>query len=274
MISTSGLNSPVALQLIDATRSSQLRLLKDSPVNLRAEEAFRSRISAIKTPEALIADFEVYSFVMRAFDLEDQIFGKGMIRKILESDPVEPSSLLNRLTDSRFRELHLSLGFTTEDGPQEPDFSADTFVEKVVERYYNRAFIISHSTENPIVGTVLEFREAAGEIGNWFDVLKSSELSTFFRTALGVPDAVAGLDLDRQVKILEERFDIAKLADPDEREAIVTRFIAISEASGPTRGSPAVAALNLIRSGNFGGQFVPFTFDVGMIGFSASRLYR
>ena len=78
MISISGLGSSTALKLIDATRDKQLDLMRDSAANKRAEEAFRDRIGDISSPEELIADFEVYSFVMRAFDLEDQIFGKGL----------------------------------------------------------------------------------------------------------------------------------------------------------------------------------------------------
>lgn len=116
MISISGLGSQTALRLIDATRSRQVEVMRDDPGNKRSEAAFRERIGNITTPEELIADFEVYSFVMKAFDLEDQIFGKGMVKKILQSDPENSSSLLNRLTDPRFREMHLSLEFTTAEG--------------------------------------------------------------------------------------------------------------------------------------------------------------
>ena len=140
MISVAGLGAQVALQVVDATRDRQMALLQNDVQNSRAEAAFRERIGQITTPEELVADFEVYSFVMRAFDLEDQIFGKGMIRKVLEADPEEPSSLLNRLTDIRFREMHLSLGFTTTDGPQTPDFTSDEFVQGIVDRFYNRHY--------------------------------------------------------------------------------------------------------------------------------------
>ena len=65
MISISGLGSSTALKLIDATRDKQLELMRNSAANKRAEEAFRDRIGDITTPEELVADFEVYSYVMR-----------------------------------------------------------------------------------------------------------------------------------------------------------------------------------------------------------------
>ena len=80
MLSISGLGSSTALKLIDATREKQLTLMSNDPVNKRAEQAFRERIGSITSPKELIADYEVYSFVMRAFDLEEQIFGKGLNR--------------------------------------------------------------------------------------------------------------------------------------------------------------------------------------------------
>jgi hypothetical protein len=274
MISISGLGSQTALKLIDATRDRQVELMRDDPVNKRGEEAFRERIADIKTPEEFVADYEVYSFVMRAFDLEDQIFGKGMIRKILESDPVEPSSLMNRLTDTRFREMHLAHGFTTEAGPVTPDFTKPAFLDSIADRYYNRKFINDNDSQNTTVGTVLQFREEAEDISNWFEVLRDKKLTNFFQVALNLPSQISGLDLDVQKKLLEEKFDLADLADPAVRENLIRRYTAISDVLNPQGFQSNNAALSILQSSSFGSQFVPFTMDVGTINFSASKLYR
>lgn len=274
MISISGLGSPTALRLIDATRDRQIEMLRDDPTNKRAEEAFLERIGQITTPKELIEDFEVYSFVMRAFDLEDQIFGKGLIRKMLESDPVEPSSLLNRLTDSRFREMHLALGFTTEEGPQTPDLTSDTFKSAIIDRFYDRQFINTNDEQNSTVGTVLEFRAKAGTLNSWFAVLKDKKLTNFFQVALGLPSEISALDLDVQKKLFEAKFDLADLADPAERERLITRYTAISDVTNPQGFSANSAAVSILQSASFGAQFVPITLDVATINFSASQLYR
>lgn len=274
MISISGLNSGTALRLLDATRDRQLDVLRETAVNKRAEEAFRERIGDIKTPEELVADFEVYSFVMRAFDLEDQIFGKGLMRKMLESDPVEPSSLLNRLTDSRFREMHLALGFTTEEGPQTPDLTDPAFLEDVTSRFYNRQYINSNDTQNENIGTILQFRDKFDDIDNWFEVLSDAKLTSFFQVALGLPEQISSLDLDKQKDLFAAKFDLAKLADPEERERLITKFAAIADVVNPQGFQANSTALNLLQSYNIGGQFVPITIDVSAVTFSASRLYR
>ena len=274
MISINGLGSPTALRLIDATRDRQIALMRDEPTNQRAEQAFRERIGLITTPKELIEDFEVYSFVMRAFDLEDQIFGKGLMRKVLESDPVAETSLLNRLTDPRFRELHLALGFTTEEGAQVPDFNGLAFQNAVVDRFYGRQFINQNDEQNSTVGTVLQFREKMESIDSWFDVLSDKKLTNFFQVALGLPKEISGLDLDVQKKLLEEKFDLSDLADPAEQERLVTRYTAISDVVNPQGFASNNVAVSILQSASFGAQFVPITLDVATINFSASQLYR
>jgi Protein of unknown function (DUF1217) len=274
MISISGLASQTALRLIDVTRDKQIDLMRDNPVNKRGEAAFRDRIANITSPEEFVADFEVYSFVMKTFDLEDQIFGKGMVRKILESDPVSETSLLNRLTDSRFREMHLSLEFTTESGPQTPDFSNEEWVDRIVDRFYNRQFINENDNQNDTVGTVLELRDSFEGVTSWFNVLADKKLTKFFQVALNLPEQISGLDLDVQKKLFEEKFDLADLQDPKERERLITRFTAISDVLDPPQFIANSPAVSILQSASFGAQFVPITLDVAMVTFSASQLYR
>ncbi|OAN89432.1 DUF1217 domain-containing protein [Sulfitobacter geojensis] len=274
MISISGLSSGAALRLIDSTRDQQLVSMRNDAANKRGEEAFRERIGSITTPQELVADFEVYSFVMKAFDLEDQIFGKGMLRKVLESDPVAPESLLNRLTDERFRELHLALGFTTENGPQVPDFTDAAFLDDITGRFYNQQFINANDAQNSTVGTVLEFREEGESIGSWFDVLANEKLTNFFQVALGLPEQISGLDLDKQKELFEDKFDLADLADPAERERLISRYVAISDVINPQSFASNSAAVNILQNSQIGAQFVSITLDIATVNYSASQLYR
>lgn len=277
VLSISGLNSQLALTLIDSTRDRQLETLRGEPQHARAAETFRERIAGITSPKEFVQDFEVYSFVMRAFDLEDQIFGKGMIRKILESDPTDQTSLVNRLTDARFGELHAALGFTTGLGAQSPDFSNTAWQDGIVEQYFERAFTKGYAEQNETVGTVLEFREKFVGLNSWYDVLKDTDLTEFFQTALNLPSELSGLDVDKQAEILADKYDLSKLADPAERDRLITRYVAISEALNPQGFSANSSALTVLQSGSYlnsGWQFVPITLDIPAVPFSSVALYR
>lgn len=273
-LSIAGLNSPLALKLIDATWDKQVQQLSDEAVHKRAVDSFRERIGSITTPEELVKDYEVYSMVMRAFDLEDQIFGKGMIRRILESDPAATDSLVNRMTDSRFGRLHEALGFVTTEGNPKPDFSDPVWQQEVIDQYLSTVLSNLEGDQNPTIGTVLALREQAPELTSWYDVLKNKALSEFFRTVLSLPSQMAGLDVDKQAEILGQKYDLSRLADPQELDRLVTRYMAISDVLNPPAAAPNNLALSLLKNSASSIQIVSLQLDSNPVKYSASLLYR
>ena len=273
VLSISGLSSQLALSIIDSTQDRQIESLKSEPEHARAAEQFRERIGSITSPQELVQDYEVYSFVMRAFDLEDQIFGKGMVRKVLESDPSDDSSLVNQLTDSRFGELHTGLGFTTEAGAQSPDFNDTSWQEEIVDLYFSRIYANDYAEQNETVGAVLEFRDEVAEIDSWYDVLKNETLTEFFQTALSLPSEMSGLDVDKQAEIFADKFDLTKLSDPEEQERLINRYVAISEALDPQGFSASSAALSILQgSSTLSSGIIEITWDIEPVSYSTYSL--
>ena len=273
VISVSGLTSQAALNLIDRTRDSQMTTLRSEAQHQRAAEVFRERIASITTPEQLVEDYEVYSFVMNAFDLEDQIFGRGMMRKIFESDPGDDTALVNRLSDARFKEIHEALGFTQSGGTSvTPNFSDTSWQDGIVDRYFNVQFQTQYNDQNETVGTVMEFRDKLDSFGSWFNILSDRTMTEFFQTALGMPSQLSSLDIDKQAEMLEKRFKIEKLQDPKEVEGLIQRYMIIRDVNNPPAQATS-AAIQILN--NTSGQFVPFTLDIDAVNFSgSSTLYR
>lgn len=270
LVSIAGLNSQLGLRLTDTTRPQQLAQLQREPMNQRAVDAFLKGIGSISSPKELTDNFEVYSFVMRAFDLEDQIFGRGLMRKMLESDPDDETSLVNRLTDSRFREIHSALGFT-KSGEEKPDFTDPAWQQAVINKFFNQAFENSVDEQNLTVGTVLKFRREVSDINNWFDVLRDRELSSFFRTALGLPEQMAGIDVDKQKKIFESKLDLSTILDPKVQERLINRYMAIADIQSPPSAASSTA-LSVLQS--TGGLGVIVSLNVPPVSISASSLFR
>lgn len=236
MISVAGMPTMLALKLVDATEEKQRDLIRNSAQHARAIDHFRENIADVETVDQLMADPELYGFVMRAFDLEDQIFGKAMMSKILKSNIEESDALVNRLTDSRFKALYREMGFGT-DGVGNINTILKGWQDRMVERYVDRQFVNAQSADNETLGTVLEFRRKVAGITKPLDVLKDRDLTEFFQTALGLPAQLSGLNIDRQVEILSKKFDFEKLKDPEEVDRLVSRYVAISDA---TKGVSAI----------------------------------
>ena len=212
---------------------------------------------------------------MKAFDLEDRIFGKAMIRKVLESDPAKPDSLVRKLTDPRFLEMHKGLGFGP-DGVGNSSVTNMSWRKGIIDRYVERQFIEGQTVQSEKVGTILEFRQKAPDVKTWFDVLKDPDMAQFMRIALGLPEETVRLNVDKQAALFAKKFDLEKLQDPDERTRLERLYAIITDARDTSRVGQNAAvqimsgALNLSAGG---GQFVPTTLDISMIGGIPRRPY-
>ncbi|OOY15244.1 DUF1217 domain-containing protein [Thioclava sp. DLFJ4-1] len=275
MLTISGMSSRLALNLIDRTQAKQLDQLAAEPQHARAISRFRENIADIHTAADLVDNYDAYSFVMKAFDLEDQMFGKAMMREILSSDSADKTSLVNKLTDPRFRKLYDALGFTN-GGTANTNTSSTAWQDKIVDQYVSQQFINGESEQNATVGSVLEFRQKLDGVKTWYSVLKDKDTAQFMRTALGIPNDVVKLDVERQKQIFEDKFDLTKLKDPKEVDNLISHFVAVSDAQSFATNGAGSAAVTLMQGAVQGGsgQFVPATFDLTAIAtFSASR-YR
>tara|TARA_R110002049_G_scaffold29972_2_gene101958 strand:+ start:47189 stop:48016 length:828 start_codon:yes stop_codon:yes gene_type:complete len=275
MISLGGMSTQLAVKLFDATRDKQLDLVARGAQNARQIAAFSERIASIGSPKELIADTEVYTFVMRAFDLEDQIFGKALIRKTLESDISDRTALVNRLTDPKIREMYETLRFAPEGGAS-PNFADPDWQADMIDRFKERLVLNSASEGNTGAGLALEFKARAGEIETWFDVLKDKNLGKFMRRALALPDEIVKVDIDRQAALFAQKFDIEKLKDPAEVDKLVSRFSAIYDALEGVQ-MQTNSALTLMQgavSAGQGGRFNLITIDIPSIVRNGYGVYR
>lgn len=275
MISLGGMSTQVAVKLFDATRDKQLDAAARDALNARQIEAFKERIGDIQSPKEFVADTEVYTFVMRAFDLEDQIFGKAMIRKVLESNSDESSALVNRLSNPKIKEMYETLGFAP-GGGRSFNFNRTGWQDEVIDRFKERIALNSATTDNEGARIALEFKSKAGEIESWLDVLKDADLGKFMRRALGLPDEAVKVDLDRQIALFEQKYDIEKLKDPEEVDKLVSRFAAIYDAvEGVQAQSNTVLQLmqGAVSIGQ-GGGFAAVTLNIPSITGGGYNAYR
>jgi hypothetical protein len=208
---------------------------------------------------------------MKAFDLEDQIFGRALIRKALESEASERTALINRLTDPRIKALHEELGFTA-NGTKNDNFARPAWQEKIVDRYVETAFINDQEVQNATVGFALEFRRKAAEIENPFDILKDRGLTTVIQRALGLPEEISKLDIDRQAALVGQKLDIATLKDPEVVERLVRKYVILSDALDPGIASQNAAVRML--SATASQSTAPIALDLSAITRVPSTPYR
>ena len=266
MIPTGGMPTLSALRLVERTEDRQIEQIRKSPEHARAISIFRERMRDVETVDDLMKDRDLYVFVMKSFDLEDQIFGKGLIKKALESDINDKSSLISRLTDPRIKELYKVLDFRN-GGTLNFNTLSSRWREEMVDRYLERQFINGHKETNAPLGEIFEFRKKVPGIKSWFDVLKDKPLYAFMRTALGVPDSIVKLDVDKAADWFERKFPLDGFKDPKQVAKLERQYSALSDTANGVGGfSPGSGALQLLAmGGQRAGSARIVTIDVALI---------
>ncbi|MCQ0969230.1 DUF1217 domain-containing protein (plasmid) [Paracoccus sp. TK19116] len=183
----------------DAQRQAMAR----DPVVNRAVDHFRANI-AKATPESLVGDYRMLSVALGAFGLEGDIANKAFIRKVLESDRNDDTSLVNRLSDKRYRRLAdaLQMDRGTEQ-TSKPGFG-DRFAALYITREFERRVGEADETLRLAMNAQRELSGMATRNSTdrtlWFEVLGNPPLRQFFETAFGFGPAYAKLPVDRQVE--------------------------------------------------------------------------
>jgi hypothetical protein len=275
MISTGGLAPLAALALIDRQGDRFAEAIRTEPAAKREIARFRDRIGKIESVDELVKDHQLYSFVMKAFGLEGEIFAKAMMKRILTSDPADKGSLVNRLTDPRYREINKVLGFDTDGKVARPGFGSASWSEAMVDRYVTQRMIDGQKEENPAVGLALDFERKAKGLTSWFKVLADPDMAKFIRTAFGLLDSIAQGSIDGQAKLLEQRMRIEDLQDPQVRKKLIRQFAAIAGVTDAK--APRFPIVDLVSRPRDWATWFPIVIDVPAVspqGISAYRLWR
>lgn len=270
MIDTSGMSSFLALKLVGRERDKFETNIENDPTSKREIAAFRDRIGSIGSVEALTEDFEVFSFVMKSFGFEDQLYAKGMMKKILVTDPAEKSSLASRMNSGAFKVMAETLGFGA-DGTAPEDFGKAEWVDGMVARYVDQRLIDTQTAVSETVGDGLYFEQHAAGMKSWYSVLADERMSAVVRTALGLPEDIGKANIDAQAKLLSKKMDIEDLQDPEKVQALLSKYAAIEDANTAYMAGQDLIA-SLFGSSTSSGSWNAVTIDLeALTGWSSPR---
>ncbi|NRA29809.1 MAG: DUF1217 domain-containing protein [Parvularculaceae bacterium] len=206
---------------VDRTFDRRVEALqKEGPIQ-RESQYFRENIGKISTAEEFVEDQRLYRYALQAFDLESQIFARGLVKKVLEEGIQDPKALANQLVDRKWNTLARAFAFA-----EVGDFNTNNseFVEGVIERY-ERVQLEERLGEDNIAVRLAVYgdRKLPGST-SWFSILGDRALREVVFTALDLPNEVATQNPDRLNQLLQDRFDIEKFSDPEELDKFLQRF--------------------------------------------------
>ncbi len=105
------LSTPVSFQMITRDMNATLNRTANQPDVKRATEYYRENITKVSSLDEFFADPQLYNYAMKAYGLDDMIYAKAFMRKVLESDLTDPNSFANKMVDTRYQEFAKAFGF-------------------------------------------------------------------------------------------------------------------------------------------------------------------
>lgn len=245
---------------LERTLDNQKSSFSQSTQNKRESDAFKDRISDIKTAEQLVNDRELLKVSLAAFGLEGDINNKYLIRKILEEGTLNENSLANKFSDKRYLALSKAFGFGDSDTPRT---QSSGFSDEILDAFKDRSFEVAVGDQDADLRLALSLDRELLKISDsqssdnakWLSILGNAPLKSIFERALFLPDGFGNQSLDRQIETLKNRsesrlgvshFDGFKLSEA--REKLRTNFLLASDLSSQTLLSSEKVALTLLQS--------------------------
>lgn len=210
---------------------------------------YLSKVGDIKSIDDLMADKRLLNYALAAYGIDPVTEPPARIRQMLEGGIADPNSPANQLTDKAYVAFVTAFNFaeygeatTTRTPAQLP--SIDKFMRQTLEENAGK--------ENEGVRLALYFERKAANLTNFYEILADPALAKVVRTALSLPESFASADIDRQVKLFEEKLDIEDFTDPARLEKFLTRFTSLWEVSNPTATPQAQLSVLFSQPVEFG----------------------
>lgn len=230
------------------------------PAQQRDEAYFRDKIGKADTAEKLVNDKRLLRIALTAFGLEGDLNSKAFVQKILEGGTLKEGSLANRLANKQYQKFSSAFGYGDYSVPRT---RISTFPDEILQQFRDRSFETAVGAQNNTYRLALNAERelpaiaarSTSETAKWYTVLGNAPLREVIQTALGLPKSFSAIDVDQQVSVLKSRAestfgstDLAQFSQPAKLDALVRRFLLLSEVQGQSAGSsPSATALVLLR---------------------------
>jgi hypothetical protein len=250
-----------------STLGTYLRISKDpaiyqkvaasEPMVKAQTKYYQDNIGKIKTVDEFVNTYRLFSYTMTAFGLEDYVYAKAMIKKVLDQGLTSSKNLAYTLNNPKVLALAKTFNF---DATGASTTSSDAVQKDVVSRYIRQKMETDQGQTEPGAQLALYFERNAPSIKSVYNILADKSLLTVVQTALGISQYMSMMNIDRQAEMLKNVVKLDDFKDPVKLQKFIQRFAAIYDVNnGGTQGSlPANLVVN--------------TRSTATVGFSASLL--
>ncbi|MFH0295807.1 DUF1217 domain-containing protein [Bradyrhizobium sp. 31Argb] len=169
-----------------------LTRVAQQPDVTRSAAYYKDNIGKVKTVDEFLKNDRLYQYAMKAYGLEDMIYAKAFMKKVLESNLLDANSFANKLTDKRFRDFASAFSFTGSDTPvAQSSNQTDEMIGLYTAAVQRRVDAIDEDTRY--------YNIVIGRVKNVDDLLNDDRLRTYVFEAFEIDDSNWSRDTIRKV---------------------------------------------------------------------------
>jgi hypothetical protein len=229
-----------ALRLAEKNQTRDVARTEQQADVKRDIAAFRTAVGKAKDVASLLKSPAVLKVLLTANGLGDELDATALARQALTSDPSDSKSLVNRLSDTRWKAVATTYQFATKGLAIISDPKA---IATLTDGYAEVVWRKSLDATTPGLSDAMTFRERASNITSVDQILGDSLLRRVVTTTLNIPQQIAFQSIDAQERAITTRLDISKLKDPKFVDSFSKRYLLAAQT--PTDGSTGVSLLGL-----------------------------
>ena len=234
-------SSIVQYQMINAQRDRLMTQFEKQPQVKNDLDHLNKAAPNLTSVDALLKDRRSLQVVLSAFQLEDQVDARALLKKVMTQDPADNASLSNQLSDPRYKQLAKAI-YPLSQGTQ--IFSSPDSVKAIVAAYETNEFEKYEGDQTPGMREAMYFKRNIAGITSALQIVGSKQFMEVARVALGLPKEIAYQTAKKQADIIAKRVDITKFNDPAFVDRFVNRYLANNDQQqNGTGGDPAITGL-------------------------------
>lgn len=261
MSGVSGLAIPVYLASIKNETATAAKAEKASPTVEAAVAHFQKVAPDIKTPQALLNDYQSLKVVLGSLGMSSMINETAVLKKLMTQDPTSSTSLAKTSDNASWQAFaKLMSGWTSTSTP----LTSATARSTIASNFLTTSYEASQNNQYTGMGNALYFTRAATSITSINALMSDSTLLKVVETNIGLdPDQFGALDFDQQKAILTKDVNLKNFATPRGVQRQAEQYLAIMGENGTTAAAPS-GVLSLFSSSSDDNSLV------GIIGASFS----
>ena len=235
-------------KLAEQNQTKDIAKQAKDPGVIRDLAAFTKGIANAKDLNAALHNPDVLKVLLTANGLGDQAQYTALASKALQADPADPKSLVNQITDTRWKTVAKNYGLSSKGlaGLTDPKVQA-----QIASAYARVTWLNSLNQATPGLAQALQFKQQASSIKNVDQILGDPTNFAVVLTALGIPQQVVYQGISGEEQAVTSRLDIAKLQDPKFVNTLTSQYLlAKQQAAQTTQPGGSLGAL-AVQAGGF-----------------------